>query len=189
MTLPIAENVKQSFEYAKGTLFGKWVDWLILIVLTIIPVVNFIGIGRYLKIFRGEDPSMDDIGKCFMDGLMVFIIAFVYMIIPAIILIIPIIGWIIGFILMIAVALLLIPAIYGFANNGSLGGAFAFKNHLETIKGIGWGEYIIAVIVFMLILFVLSIVNIIPVLGTILWIIALPFALIMAFKYLANVLA
>ena len=192
MTLPIAENVKQSFEYAKGTLFGKWVDWLILIVLTIIPVVNFIGIGRYLKIFRGEDPSMDDIGKCFMDGLMAFVILAIYLVIPmiiaAVLLIIPILGWIVGIALLIAAAALAIPALYNFAHSG-FGAAFAFKEIIAEIKQMGIGAYLISIVVFMLLFLVIALLNIIPVIGTILGFIVMPFLLIMGFKYIANLLA
>lgn len=189
MTLPIAENVKQSFEYAKDRLIGKWLDWIILAVLTIIPVVNFLAIGTYLKIFRGEEPKLDNIGKAFLDGLMVAVIGIIYVIIPMIIMIIPIIGWIVGFVLLIAVALLMIPAVYKFALTGNFGVAFAFKDNIAAIQEFGWGNYIISVVVFMLILAVLVILNIIPVVGTILMIVALPFVMIMAFKYLANVLA
>ncbi len=189
MTLAIGDNLKVSFEYAKDRLVGKWLDWVILAVLTIIPVINFIAIGTYLKIFRGEEPKLDNIGKAFMDGLMVAVIGIIYVIIPMIIMIIPIIGWIVGFILMIAVALLMIPAIYKFAQTGNFGVAFAFKENIATIQGLGTGNYVISVIVFLLIFIILGIINIIPVLGTILMIVALPFALILGFKYLANVLA
>ena len=192
MTLSIAENVKVSFDYAKNILVGKWVDWLLLIVFTIIPVVNFIGIGRYLKIFRGEDPSMDDIGKCFMDGLFVFVIGFIYLIIPMIVAvifaIIPIIGWIIDLVIMVAAAALLIPAIYNFANKG-FGAAFAIKESIAEIKQMGVGAYLISIVVFMLLFLVIALLNIIPVIGTILGFVVMPFLLIMGFKYIANLLA
>ena len=192
MTLPIADNVKQSFDYAKDNLVGKWMDWLILILLTIIPVVNFIGFGRYLKIFRGQEPSMGDIGRCFMDGLMVFVIAFIYLIIPMIIatvlLIIPILGWLIGIALLVAGVALVIPALYNFAHDG-FGSAFAFKSIIEEIKQMGVGAYLISIVVFMLIFLVIALLNIVPVIGTILGFIALPFVCIMGFKYIANLLA
>lgn len=192
MTLPIAENVKQSFDYAKNALVGKWMDWLILIVLTIIPVVNFIGMGIYLKIFRGEEPKMGDLGKCFIDGLMMFVIAFVYMIIPMILsiilAIIPILGWLVALALMVAAAALLIPAIYNFAHKG-FGAAFAFKESIAEIKQMGVGAYLISVVVFMLLFLVIALLNIIPVIGTILGFIVMPFILIMGFKYIANLLA
>lgn len=192
MTLPIAENVKQSFEYAKDRLIGKWLDWLILIVVTIIPVVNFIGFGRYIKIFRGEEPDMDDIGKCFMDGLFVFVIGLIYLIIPMIVAvifaIIPIIGWIIDIVIMVAAAALLIPAIYNFAHKG-FGAAFAFKESIDEIKQMGVGAYLISIVVFMLLFLVIALLNIIPVIGTILGFIAMPFVLLMGFKYIANLLA
>ena len=49
MSIGIGENVSKSFDYAKNRLFGNWVDWLILIILCIIPIIGW---GTYARICR-----------------------------------------------------------------------------------------------------------------------------------------
>ena len=85
MSIGIGENLTGSFGYAKDKLMGSIGNWILLIILTIIPIVNFIAMGTYLKVYRGEDPKVENIGKSFVEGLLVLIIAFLYMLIPTII--------------------------------------------------------------------------------------------------------
>ncbi len=195
MTIGIGDNLSKSFAFAKDSLVGKWLEWLILCVLTIIPIVNFIAIGTYLKIFRGEEPKFNasDIAKAFIDGLMVFIIMIIFMIVPLILTvilsIIPIIGTLLGLVIMIALLLFAIPAVYGYAQSG-FGAAFAFKDHLAAIKNIGWGNYILAVVVVALIFGLFSVIcGIIPVIGWLVMLVGYPFIFIFACKYIANLFA
>ncbi len=86
--LELEKNLTGSFGYAKDKLVGSIGNWIILMILTIIPIVNFIAMGTYLKVYRGEDPKVENIGKSFVDGLLIFIITFLYMLIPTVILLI-----------------------------------------------------------------------------------------------------
>ena len=193
MSIGIGDNLGKSFGFAKDSLVGKWLNWLLLIIVTVIPIVNFIGLGTYLKIFRGQKPEVEGIGKSFVDGLLVFIIAIIYMIIPAIVGAIlgflgavgAIIAAIVGFIFM----LLLIPAIIGFAKGG-FGAAFAFGSHFAKIGKIGWVQYILAVLVIAVVAAVIGFIcGIIPIVGWILGLIVAPFLAIMVSKYCANLAA
>ena len=75
MSIGIGANLTGSFGYAKDKLVGNIVNWILLIILSIIPIVNFIAMGTYLKVYRGEDPKVANIGKSFVDGLLAAIIA------------------------------------------------------------------------------------------------------------------
>ena len=186
MSIGIGDNLGKSFGFAKDSLVGKWLNWLLLIIVTIIPIVNFIGMGTYLKIFRGEKPEVSGIGKSFVDGLLAVVIGIIYMIIPAIIGAIlgflGVVGSIIAAIVSFFFMLLLIPALIGFAKGG-FGAAFAFGDNIKKIGKIGWVQYILAVLVIAIIAGVLgAICCMIPVIG---WIF-LPFVSIFAAKYCAN---
>jgi len=87
--LDIASNLSNSFEYAKKLVsdFGRL---LILIVLNLIPVVNWIVVGYAARVLRespGADapPKLEDYGKLFVEGAKVFFASLIYMIIPLII--------------------------------------------------------------------------------------------------------
>ncbi len=193
MSIGIGDNLGKSFGFAKESLIGKWLNWLLLIIVTIIPIVNFIGFGTYLKIFRGQKPEVEDIGKSFIDGLLVFVIAFIYMLIPviigAILGFLGIIGSIITTLAAFLFTLLLIPAIIGFAKDG-FGAAFAFGSHFAKIGKIGWVQYILAVLVICLIAAVVGFVcSVVPIIGWLVGIIIAPFLAIMAAKYCANLAA
>lgn len=75
MSIGIGDNLGKSFGFAKDSLIGKWLNWLLLIIVTIIPIVNLIGNGIYLKIYRGEEPVVKNIGKAFIDGLLLSVLS------------------------------------------------------------------------------------------------------------------
>jgi len=91
MTLSIGENLSTSFEFAKDGLVGQWVRWIILILVTCIPIVNFItsfiASGYLVKIYRGGSvaPELEDYVGMFVDGIKLAIIGIVYFIIPLIV--------------------------------------------------------------------------------------------------------
>ena len=189
MSIGIGENLGKSFGFAKDSLVGKWLNWLLLIIVTIIPIVNFIGNGIYLRIYRGEEPVVKDIVKAFIDGILLTVIGIIYMIIPwivdALVSNLGVVGDIIALIVTFIFLLLLLPAEYAFAQKG-FGAAFAFGDHIAKIKKLGWGQYILAVLVFIIVVAVLgSLAVLIPVIG---WIF-LPFVCIFSMKFVANLFA
>ena len=89
--MDLASNLSNSFEYAKKLVsdFGRL---LILIVLNLIPVVNWIVVGYAARVLRespGADapPKLEDYGKLFVEGAKVFFASLIYMIIPLIIIV------------------------------------------------------------------------------------------------------
>ena len=147
----IGENIKSSIKFGITTSVSKPLRWLILTILTIIPIVNFFAAGIYLKVFRGEEISFDNIGKCFVQGLLAVIIGIIYMIIPIIINAVlsglGIVGTIIGIIVALIFALFAVPAIVLFARSGNFGAAFKFADIKAIINQFGFGKYIAAVLI------------------------------------------
>ncbi len=189
--------VGESFEYAKEAVVGKWNKWIMLIIATIILGIPLAGYS--LKVLRGDKPApeVSDWGTLFIDGIKYFIIMLIYMI-PAMIVLFVVVGAsvlatmssnpsaamaavggiLFGLLLFFVVALITaIFAIIGavrFARTGKMGEAFNFSEILGTIGKIGWGPYIIALIVLfvvqMIIAFIVSIIMMIPYLGLIIYI-------------------
>ena len=189
--------VGESFEYAKEAVVGKWNQWIMLIIATIILGIPLAGYS--LKVLRGDRPApeVNDWGTLFIDGIKYIIIMLIYMI-PAMIVLFVVVGAsalasmssnpsaamatiggiLLGLLLFFVIALITaIFAIIGevrFARTGKMGEAFNFSEILSTIGKIGWGLYIIALIVLfvvqMVIAIIVSIIMMIPYLGFIIYI-------------------
>ena len=204
MSIGIGENLTGSFGFAKDKLVGSIVNWILLIILTIIPIVNFIAMGTYLKVYRGEDPKVEHIGKSFVDGLLALIIAIIYMLIPLIVTSIVFaasmgsmmadpfaglaaagIGGIICLILFILFALLMIPAMINFARKG-FGAAFKFGEIFGMIGKAGWLKYIISIILLAIIFGIIGLLGMIPFIGWLIMLIIYPFLIVWAAKFYAN---
>ncbi|HJJ43133.1 MAG TPA: DUF4013 domain-containing protein [Methanocorpusculum sp.] len=208
MSIGIGANLTGSFGYAKDKLVGNIVNWILLIILSIIPIVNFIAMGTYLKVYRGEDPKVANIGKSFVDGLLAAIIAFIYMLIPMIIFAIVLgasipammmgdlaaigaagIGIIICMIVFMLFSLLMLPAMVNFARKG-FGAAFAFNTIFGMIGKAGWLNYILSIIVLAVIFGLIGFIcGIIPILGMIILLIIFPLLTVWAAKFWATLFA
>lgn len=86
MDLP--DNLSNSFEFARK-LFSDFGRVVILIVLDLIPIVNWIVVGyasRALKESPGSEapPKLENYGGLFVDGAKIFFASLIYMIIPII---------------------------------------------------------------------------------------------------------
>jgi hypothetical protein len=196
--------ISNSFEYTKEALVGKWMQWVILAVLalvqaftaSLIPLLS----GYVVRVLSGKTPApeIDGWGKLFVDGWKMNIIMLVYMI-PAILVFLvlgglsilagmatsdpagagaailgALAGAFLAFIVAIIMAFIALFAILRFAHTDSVGEAFNFKAIFAQIGGLGWGTWIIAVIILLVIGlvygFVVGILSAIPLLG---WLIAL----------------
>jgi hypothetical protein len=89
--MTLSENLNNSFGYAKALAsdIGRYV---ILLILNIIPVVNLIVTGYGARIIKttpevNELPKLERYGDMFIDGLKIAVAGFVYMVIPAILMI------------------------------------------------------------------------------------------------------
>jgi hypothetical protein len=86
--LNLSANLSNSFDYAKK-LFSDIGRLIILIVLDIIPLVNWIVVGYAARVLREspsspEPPKLEKYGEMFVDGAKIFFASLIYMIIPAI---------------------------------------------------------------------------------------------------------
>jgi hypothetical protein len=159
-------------------------------------------------------PPLSDFGQMFGDGIRYIVIQIIYMI-PVIIVIgltagaailtaissvanpganpeafLPLIG---GIILGIIVALILafiiglfaIMGVVRFARTGKMGEAFNFSEILATIRKIGWGAYILALIILFVLVFIVElIVGIIPIIGSVISLIIAPWVLVFTARYI-----
>ena len=80
-----------SFAYTKEAIAGKWMQWLLLVIATILLCLPLF--GYILKIFRGEKPAPEvaDWGMLFVDGIKYAIVTLVWAI-PLLILFFVLIG-------------------------------------------------------------------------------------------------
>jgi hypothetical protein len=89
--LNLGEIIGNSFDYAKKLLreIGRLV---VLIVLDVIPIINFVVMGYFAKAIR-ESPASNDVpklegyGDMFVQGLKVAVVGFLYMIIPLVLIV------------------------------------------------------------------------------------------------------
>jgi len=172
MALRISENLTISFGFAKDGLVGHWLRWIILIVVTAIPILDFITLGYLVKIFKGGNvaPELEGYLGMFVDGIKLAIIALAYLIIPIVLIVAGIIfaGGVsaaTGLILiLIGIVLALILGFVGpigairFAKTERMREGVNFKAIFATIKEIGWGHYILSYIVLVIVLSIVAVI-------------------------------
>ncbi|WFN33815.1 DUF4013 domain-containing protein [Methanogenium sp. S4BF] len=210
--MAIGENLGESFEYTKEALFGKWVRWILLMIISIIPIVNFILYGYTIRVLRGTKPApeLEDYVQLFIDGLLYVIISIIWMI-PAIIVAVILIGGSVGvamasdpavagaaiagmglgllitFIIAILCGLFATIGLVRFARMEKFGEAFAFGEIKDKIAAIGWVNYIIALIVLSIVVGVVYFVlTLIPIIGWLLMFILAPFLAIFSSRFICN---
>ena len=213
-----------SFAYTKEAVAGKWMQWLLLVIATILLCLPLF--GYILKIFRGEKPAPEvaDWGTLFVDGIKYAIVSLVWAI-PLLILFFVLIGaaflpfssitsvsesgsqassgnpavilGALGVFLVVVIIVGLLTVFFStigiirFARTGSMGEAFNFRKISATIGKIGWGTYIISLVVLFVALIVVEIVitilGMIPVLGVIIQVVFIAPVMIFEARYLCQV--
>jgi hypothetical protein len=160
--------LNDAFHYTKEGIFGNAGRWMKLILATIclgIPMNGYV-----MRIYRGADPApeVDQWGTLFVDGLKLIVVGLIYAIPVMIIwafayggMILTLIqgniaameNWspnfgLIGlmYLLEIIIGIIMPVAAIRFARTGSFSEAFNVGAILDTIKKIGWINYIIALI-------------------------------------------
>jgi Protein of unknown function (DUF4013) len=192
--------------------FSAFIGVFIVAVIAAIILSAFY-VGYQMKILRGETPlpAVSGYGKLFSDGIRYLVIQLIYAIPVLIILavtiggaimtavsagpnfedLLPIIGGVIaGIIIALIVGIIIdLFAVIGlirFARTGSMGEAFNFGAILGTIRRIGWGHYILSLIVVVILVVIVSIVlGVIPYIGWLLQLIAGPFIAVFYSRYLS----
>jgi len=213
-----------SSAYTKEAVAGKWMQWLLLVIATILLCLPLF--GYILKIFRGEKPAPEvaDWGTLFVDGIKYAIVSLVWAI-PLLILFFVLIGaaflpfssitsvsesgsqassgnpavilGALGVYLVVVIIVGLLTVFFStigiirFARTGSMGEAFNFREISATIGKIGWGTYIISLVVLFVALIVVEIVitilGMIPVLGVIIQVVFIAPVMIFEARYLCQV--
>ena len=204
--MSLSENLSNSFGYAR-VFAGNIGRYIILLILGFIPIVNLIVQGYGARIIKttpetNEPPKLERYSDMFIDGLKIAVAAFIYMIIPIILIASgaggifagmsgfgssPLIGLLgltgLGALLLLAgvvlAFILLIFLAIGIAHmlrTNHFGKAFAFGEIKQTIDRIGWGRYISWLLILFLISLVISaVVGAIPYVGWIISLIVAPF--------------
>ena len=205
--------IGDSFGYAKDSVIGKWMQWLLLIIATVLLALPLLGYS--LKMLRGEKPApeVNDWGTLFIDGIKYLIVTIIWCIPAVIVLVLTIgagavalvsqpgaaigaiggmlVGFLIFGIVAIITGLLATIGIIRFARTGSMGEAFNFSAILETIGKIGWVSYIIAVVIIMIIqvifFIIIGVLSVVPYLDLVLELLFLAPLNIFASRYLCLV--
>ena len=197
--MKLDENLTDSINYTK-IIFADLGRLLILIILSIIPIVNLIVAGYVSRVIKEpadskELPPLENYLGLWVQGLKIVVVAIVYMIIPLILIVpfafltglawmafpgVPLVGWvgwlvaipmlIIGLLLAFFLAIILAMAIVHMVKKDSFGKAFAIGEILGIIGRIGWGTYILWLIVLFVCAIVVGAIGSIPAIG---WILAL----------------
>lgn len=211
--LDLGKNLSDSFQYAQK-LFSDLGRLLILVILSIIPILNFIVIGYAAKVASespegNAPPPLTGYGSLFVDGLKVIIVGIIYMIIPSILIVPSIIGFIsipmiptvsgpfvggialialiVGIILAILVSIIFYMGLMNMIKKNDFGKAFAFGEILETIRNVGWGMYILWIIALVIIGAVVGLISSIPIVGWLISLIIFPAVSVFMFRSAALV--
>lgn len=188
----LSDNLNKAGSFT-GKVFSDIGNLILLIVLNIIPIVNFIVLGYMAKIVRedpDEPPKLGDYGKLFVDGLLVLIAGIIYAIVPIILIVAGVfmtgfgyfgigrvtspLTLLAGGVLAIAgLVLLFIFMIFGIMAIGNMirsgmnfSKIFAFSENWELIKKIGLGNYLVwYVVIFIVVLILEAIGSVIPWVG------------------------
>ncbi len=185
--LSLSENLNKSWEFFVK-LFDDIGKTILLIVLEIIPIVNFIVLGYGYEIIRlgdsiEEPPALENLGDLFIKGFKVFIVIFLYFIIPIAVFFVIIGPFIIGnifylyasggisllfysgifwtayfaaFIVGLGVAVIALMGVIHAIKTDNLGKAFAFSEILELIRRVGWDLYLPWVLVMYIAMYVIA---------------------------------
>lgn len=165
-----------------GTLFIDGLKLLVAAIIYAIPVILIILIFGGFAFFSAiRDAALSGNPEYFttnVDALMPIVMAFM-------------VGLLIAFIVAIIISLFSTIGFVRMARTGKFGEAFNFGAILETIGKIGWGSYILALIILFIVAgiiwFILNLIAGIPYVGWIIWIILLPFLILFQARYICMV--
>jgi hypothetical protein len=197
--LKIEANLTNSIDYAK-LLFADFGKLLILIILDIIPIVNFIVVGYLGNVIKEPKsskqlPPLENFVDLWIQGLKIVVASIIFMIIPLVLTapfialvvvswlyipLLPSVGWVLALLLLLVGVLLafflgiiLSMAIVNMLKKDSFGAAFSFGDILAIIEKIGWGSYLVWLIVIFVCSIIVTALGSIPFIG---WILSLAIA-------------
>lgn len=189
-------NLTESIDYTK-MLFADLGRLLILVILDIIPIVNFVVLGYLGNVIKEtrdskQLPPLDNYFELWIQGLKIFVASIIFMIIPLVLTvpfifllvlswisipILPIVSGILAILLLIVgvllaffLAIILAMAIVNMIKKDSFSKAFAFGEILDIIGKIGWGSYILWLVIIFVCSIIVAGIGGIPIIG---WILSL----------------
>ena len=206
--MDLGKNLENAFNYAKQMVTDAG-RWIILIILNIIPIVNFIALGYFARVIKetpssGTPPKLERYGDMWVQGLKIVVALLIYMIVPLIIFGVGIaalvasgiglgmlpwmpgmgpsaMAWpvwigiaglfiVVGIIVAFLVAIIATIGIAHMIKQDRFSKAFAFGEITGIVKRVGWGSYILWLIVIFVISLVFGAIGNIPWIG---WLITL----------------
>ena len=198
--MKLDENLSKAIDYTT-MLFSDLGRLLILIVLDIIPIVNFVVIGYIGNVIKQpkdseELPPLEKYFDLWVQGLKIAVASFIFMIIPMLLIgpfvflvalswlefsFLSSVGWVlavplmlIGVLLAFFFGILLSMAIVNMLKKDSFGEVFAFGKILAIIGKLGWGTYILWLLVIFVCSVVVAAIGGLPVVGWFLSLIVAP---------------
>lgn len=144
----IHRNIIDSLKYP----LKNWVKLILLGVTLMIPIVNLIGFGYYLRALRstyeGSNilPGFENMGELFLNGIKLLIVCLIYAIIPLIFFAFAFVfGSLFLLLTFISAMFISIFAFMGIANmvyhNNEISAAFRYQEIQETISSVGLVRY------------------------------------------------
>jgi hypothetical protein len=213
--IPFVFDPNTLVDKASATIHWELIPWPQIVLLLLAGfLLSFITAGYFVRVYRGTSPPpvFDQWGSLYIDGIKLVIVGILWFI-PAVIVAAaalgllllgfvsssPSIGLLLSalFLLFISLAIVIITCLYSslgcirFARTGSIREGIRFSAINETIRTMGWGTYLFALLVLFAVTIVFSIIagvlSIIPFVG---WVIDLAFnALLSVFlaRYMSRV--
>ena len=212
--MDVIENLSSAFRYASEGLVGKWMRWIILIIASIIfPLIIGYSL-RIMKGVVPAPETDDYLGMFIdgIKVIIINIVYMIIPVVIGCILFFlsggfgaltmlgmdvanpgAYVGLLLGSLGVSMIAFIILAFIFSlfeiigvirFARSGAMGDAFAFSDILATIGKMGWVTYIIALIVFGIVVFVIyMILSLIPIIGWLLTLIIAPYLSIVGARY------
>ena len=180
-----------------GLLIGGML--ILMLAATIVMLLaSFFLSGFILRVYRGEELNFKSPGKMFWQGIVYFVIVFIYMIPYSIVSELLMHGpiWNTGYLIItgciniflcILSTILAINAGIRYAKEGKFSAAFQIGKLCSIISNIGWLRYLGHLILFMIIIGAVQLLlMMIPFIGVLLLVVAVPFISIYQAKFFAN---
>jgi hypothetical protein len=177
-------------------------------------LLSFIVSGYLVRVYRGitPPPRFDSWCSLYLDGIKLAIVGFIWLVPAMIIFVIALVLMIFGafggasmgtmmsagfLLIFIGLVVLVITCVYAalgcvrFARTGSMREGLRFSEITNTIQAIGWGTYIIALIIMgvlvVLVSLIISLFALIPLVGWVIELVLMPLVQVFSARYISRV--
>ena len=201
----VSPGMVETMSYSASTdmmLSGLFIGGMLAVILVstvVMLIASFFMSGFILRVYRGdEELNFKNLGKLFWQGIVYFVIVFIYLLPYSIVSDLLMYGpiWNTGYLIITSCinifllffnTVLAINAGIRYAKEGRFGAAFQIGKLCSIISNIGWLRYLGHLILFMLVVGAVELIMMmIPFIGILLVIIAVPFIMIFQAKFFAN---